>query len=98
MNGDKNIPSSGSIVKVKFKMSSGSGKYVFIVSGKDNSPRSSIQSESAYAPDQEIDFISQNSSRVCEDGMPIHLQVEPLRSSEDDCRATDLSALVAERQ
>ena len=34
------IPSSGSMVRVKLKMSSGSGKFVFIVEPNEMSPRS----------------------------------------------------------
>ena len=36
----QNRPSSGSIVKVKFKISSGSGMCILIVGGKDNSDKS----------------------------------------------------------
>ena len=43
------IPSSGSIVKVKFRMSSGFGKYVFMVEPSDSSDKSREQPVS-HAP------------------------------------------------
>jgi hypothetical protein len=41
------IPSSGSIVSVKLRVSSGSGKSVFIVLGRDSSERSMLKSATA---------------------------------------------------
>ncbi len=72
------MPSSGSIVSVKFSMSSGLGKSVFIVEPRDNSERSTrsskIESVNYFVANARVTGKPKEASRETNPFVPVAVQ------------------------